>query len=95
MSPEPCGVDSCPAFAFGDDGFCEVHDGAKRAGHVMTGTRCPNCHRLIKTGDWLTRSSTLVDMRHAVCPPKRPSLGRKVDRVKTLFEMGASDDAEV
>lgn len=91
-SPEPCGVTTCPAFADGDDGFCQIHDGAKRAGHVLAGTKCTACHRVIEEGDWLTRSSTASEMTHAVCPPKRPFLGRKVDRAKPLIEATEATD---
>lgn len=86
MAPEPCGVENCPAFAHGDDGFCVAHAGAKRVGHVMSGTKCSTCERPIDVGDWITRESTVEHMTHMRCQPKRPAFGRKVDRAKPLLE---------
>lgn len=86
MTAEPCGVTTCPAFADGDDGFCQVHDGAKRAKTVLAGTKCVACRRVIEAGDWLTRSSTSTEMTHAICPERRPALGRIKDRAKPLIE---------
>jgi len=86
MNAEPCGINGCPALATNDDGLCSVHVDAKRAGHVLTGTHCPNCHRAIKPGDWITAASTLVHMVHVVCPPRRPWAGRKRDQAKPLLE---------
>lgn len=68
---EPCEVDGCPALVVSGQGLCAIHDGAKRAGHVMVGTRCPNCGRAIESGDWITRESTMEAMAHVHCPPKR------------------------
>lgn len=94
-STEPCGVEGCPAFANGDDGFCEVHDGAKRPGAVIAGTKCTACQRAIEPGDWVTRASTASVMVHAVCPPKRPFVGFKKDRVKPLLDAIEAAPAEL
>ncbi len=83
---EPCGVVGCPSLADGEDGFCSVHRVAKRAAHVMAGTKCTRCHRLLENGEFITRDSTLEAMTHAVCPPPRPYVGRKKDRPKPLLD---------
>jgi len=88
-----CGVASCPAFADGDDGFCSVLDGSKQLKHVMAGQRCLACRRVLNVGEWVTRSSTLVEMTHAVCPPKRPAPTRKVDREKPLLTLATEKAA--
>lgn len=86
MSPENCGVDTCPALASNADGFCAVHVVAKRFTSVMSGAKYTRCRRPLVVGDWVTRESTLGAQEHAACPPRRPSLGRKVDREKLLLE---------
>lgn len=86
LTTEPCGVEGCPAFANGDDGFCEVHDGAKRIGTVLAGTKCTACGRVMAQGEWVTRASTASSVTHAVCQPKRPYLERKVDRDHPLID---------
>lgn len=89
MRVESCGVATCPALATGDEGFCAVHAGSNRAAHVMAGTTCPACGRPIEPGDYVTRGSTMETMTHAICPPRRPSLGRRKDRSKPLLEAAA------
>src|SRR5947207_1310124 len=87
-----CEIELCPAAATGPDGLCSAHRGAKRAGHVMAGQRCAKCKRLLDKGDWITRESTASEMTHAVCPPKRPALSRKMERSKPLFDtLNAAD----
>lgn len=70
----PCRVDGCVALADGEDGFCLIHDGAQRAKSVLVGTECTACGRVIREGQWLTRSSTADAMTHLVCPPKRTAI---------------------
>jgi len=51
----------------------------------MVGQKCAVCRRVLAVGDWVTRESTLEHMVHFACPPKKPFLGRKVDREKPLL----------
>lgn len=81
---EPCGVDSCPALVASAQGFCSVHVGARRVKHVMVGTRCTLCKRLVEVEEWVTEASTLESMTHAVCPPPRARVVPKKDREKPL-----------
>lgn len=90
---EPCGVDSCPALAADDRGFCVVHAGARRAKYVLGGTRCLRCHRLIDRDEYVTEDSTVGSMTHAVCPPRRALVERKKARAKPLLETAGEPDA--
>jgi hypothetical protein len=83
---KPCGVVGCPALAVDVTGLCAPHSIAKRAGATMADTRCQACQRLIAVDEYVTRDSTLVEMRHAVCPPTRPYHGHKRNRTWPLFE---------
>lgn len=83
---EPCGVDGCPALVVTTSGLCSVHERAKRAKHVMAGTRCPLCRRLVDAEEWVTEDSTAAQMTHARCPPKRAPNGPKKDRDKPLLD---------
>jgi hypothetical protein len=83
---EPCGVAGFPALVVSARGFCSVHEGARRAKHVMAGTRCPLCGRLVDAEEWVTEYSTAAAMTHAHCPPKRSYGGRKSTRPKPLLD---------
>ena len=84
---EPCGVESCAALVVSARGFCAVHERARRAKHVLSGTRCPKCLRIVEPDDWITEQSTTEHMTHAQCPPSRPAFERKKDRRKPLLEL--------
>lgn len=83
---EPCEVDGCPALVASDRGLCTIHVNARRIGRVTGSPHCPNCQRAIEPGDWVTQTSTLERVVHAVCPAKRVYAGRKKDRVKPLLD---------
>jgi hypothetical protein len=85
-SQRVCAVSGCVALADRNGNQCPVHRNARRLDYVMSRSKCPCCGRDFEKGEWVTRESTLESLTHVVCPPKRPSLGRKVTRAKPLFD---------
>ena len=92
MVSEPCGVDACPAAATGRNGFCAVHEGAKRLKHVMSGSKCQKCKHALRAGEWVTRESTLDALAHAVCPT--PARRVALEQLRLDFNGAALIDAD-
>ena len=85
-SQRVCAVRECVALVDRNGNLCPVHRDARRLDYVMSGSKCLRCGRAFEKGEWVTRESTLESPTHAVCPPKRPSLGRKRTRAPPFGE---------
>lgn len=86
MSDQPCAVPSCPAMAERFDKFCSVHVRAEQLPSTFTSGTCVLCLRRLNPGDWIVRGTRYSSVKHAFCPPRRPSLGPKKLRKKELLE---------
>ena len=71
MLTEVCIEPGCIAYVERRGDFCDIHRQAKRVKLVMEGEKCLRCRGPIRKGEWVTRESQPMTMKHAKCPPPK------------------------